>query len=157
MTEEGELAVPSDDAIRPLRLGHVYSFDLRRSAAGELEDIQLSKFFLRFFPRWFADTQGVGIAFKVPDARERYDVRIKLAPWLWELSETADNVPGACFRFRQEGQNGEWEEGRTGDAVEITLRGLVPDGTGMIRLAGERDEGIRSVSRLVEMEVSMHE
>ena len=155
--EEGVLSGGASYKIQPVLLEHVYSFDLRRSSAGELENILLSKFFLRFFPRWFADTQDVGIAFKVPDARERYDVRIKLVPWLWEVAETADNVPGACFRFRQEGRNGEWEEGRTGDAVEITLRGLVPDDLGMIRLVGERDKGIRSVSRLVEMEVSIHE
>ena len=153
-TEEGELAVPPDDAIRPLRVGHVYSFDLRRSSASELEDIQLSKFFLRFFPRWFVGTQGVGIAFKVPDACSRYDVRIKLTPWLWELSETKGNLPKACFRFRQDGGTQDWVERKTGDAVEIVLRELVPDADGMIRLVGERDEGIHSVARLVEMEVS---
>lgn len=155
--EEGLLDMVPVDKIHPLQLGHVYSFDLRRASAGELEDIQLPKFFLRFFPRWFADTQDVGIVFKVPDAHARYDVRIKLVPWLWELSETVDNAPGACFRFRQEGETGEWAEGRTGDAVEIMLRGLVPDDSGMIRLVGKRDEGIRSVARLVEMEVSAHE
>lgn len=152
--EEGLLDKVPVDQIHPLQLGHVYSFDLRRASAGELEDIQLSKFFLRFFPRWFADTQDVGIAFKVPDVHARYDVRIKLAPWLWELSETADNLSEACFRFRQDGRKEDWVERPTGDAVEVMLRDLVPAEDGMIRIVGERDEGIRSVARLVEMEVS---
>lgn len=154
--ESGPLGIAPVDKMQPLRLGHVYSFDLRRSTAGELENIQLSNFLLRFFPRWFADTKGVGIAFKVPDSRGRYDVRIKLAPWLWEVSETESNLRGACFRFRQERDGGDWVEGRTGDTVEITLNNLVPDGFGIIRIAGERDDGIHSAARLIEMEVSMH-
>lgn len=145
--ESGEMAT-SDENLRPLKAGHTYSFDLTGSGASELDDIELSGFFFRFWPRWFNDRPEVRIRFRPPTAQGRWRVKLTVLPWMWSPDEMENNDRGACFRFHSERQ--EIELRTSGEA---DLRGLVADADGFLCITIEREAGIRSICRLTRLMV----
>lgn len=144
--ESGEMSNSSAGNLHPLKAGYSYSFDLRGSGASELEDIELSGFFMKYWPRWFNDRPEVGIRFRPPTPDGRWRVQLTVVPWMWSPDETDNNEHGACFRFFSKGQGIE-----TRTSGEADLRGLVADKDGLINITVERGKGIHSICRLTRM------
>jgi hypothetical protein len=144
--ESGELSTSSVGDLRPLKAGHAYSFDLTAAGASELADIELSGFYLKYWPRWFNDRPEVGIRFRPPAEQGTWRVKLAVLPWMWSPDETENNDRSACFRFFSKEQG---VEART--PGEADLRGLVADKDGLISIAIERETGIRSICRLTRL------
>ena len=152
--EEGMLAIPAGEGFPALKTNHVYSFDLAHTPAEDLKGIQLSGFFIRFFPRWNPGSPEIKITFKVPDPHSHYDVRLQLNLWCWSPAETAENLPGACLRFRQAGTECNWLAVEATDTADVIIKDVFPDSRGIIRIEGTRDAGIHSIVRLVQLEIT---
>lgn len=149
--ESGELSTFAGD-LHPLKAGHWYSFDLKGSGASELEAIELSGFYLKYWPRWFNDKPEVRIRFRPPTSEGCWRVKLTVLPWMWDPDETADNSSDACFRFRSKGQAIAL---RT--SGEADLRGLAADEDGLLDISIEREKGIHSICRLIRLMVEEDE
>ena len=152
--EEGMLSMPEGDEFPPLKTNHVYSFDLAHAPAEDLKGIQLSGFFIRFFPRWNPRSPEIKITFKVPDPQLHYEVRLQLNLWCWFPAETAENLPDAFLRFRQAGTERNWLAVEATDTADVVVKDVIPDTQGIVRIEATRDTGIHSIVRLVQLEIT---
>ena len=161
--ERGYLHCRVPDKWEPLRIGYRYDFAMDRKTAGETRNIEFSNLPIHFgrgfevqgnlhpYPTWWDWVPTVGISFKVSDFHAYYSVRLELRIWSNEEAHTKGG--SAAFSQVGNGKNGilvPFVEGYTA----ILLNDIVPDEQGVIRLQGDRRDGLKAKIQITSMEIS---
>lgn len=142
-----------EKGMQPVELGHRYSFffENREDYAGILHSRHLLGWGRNL--SWWPYQPDVELSFRVPDTNRHYSVLLEFGMWRREL----ESEEGLGIIFHQPGGVPvRWVRGAArSEEGEVSLRGLVPDETGVIRIVAEREPGLMAFVDFNYLQVNM--